>query len=335
MKDKADIRQSKFQSRFISHRGNLDGSVPELENKPDYLLAASKLFVVEVDVWYTKGSFFTGHDSPKYEVDSYFIQNESFLLHAKNVETIIALKRLPNLEVFYQDSNLVACTTTGRIIFHEEVKAVDLNRFDVILVDINAEKASHGNNCAVLTDYPNKLSNGVVRKKNPFDVLVLDIDGVLTNGTKLYSPEGFIIGKRFNDRDFTAIKRFLTEGVDVVFLSGDKTVNEAMAKNRGIEFIYSKSDDGNIDKSVYVDQIRRKYDAQVVAYIGDDFYDLSGMAVSDFSFCPSDASSDVKRFADQVLSSGGGNGVVAELFDLYFSKRATRYPHDYIKSRFI
>jgi len=321
-------------SQIISHRGNIEGAVPELENHPDYVLAASKLYVVEIDIWFRDNSFFTGHDSPRFEVDKFFIQNKSFLLHAKDVETMVELKKLPDLEIYYQDSNLVACTTKGRIIFHDKAVVRNFDRHDFILVDIDAKKDSPGMNHSILTDYPNKLRKSIDNKNKPFDLLILDIDGVLTNGTKLYSPEGSVIGKRFNDRDFTAIKRFLTEGVDVVFLSGDKTVNEAMANHRGIEFIYSKSKDGNIDKSIYVDEIRGKYKAQVVAYIGDDYYDLSGMAVSDFSFCPSDASSDVKQFADRVLSSAGGSGVVAELFDLYFSGRATKYPHDYIKSRF-
>jgi 3-deoxy-D-manno-octulosonate 8-phosphate phosphatase (KDO 8-P phosphatase) len=201
-------------------------------------------------------------------------------------------------------------------------------------VDINATKSWKGQNSSVITDFPELFTNEISDKRNPFDVLVLDIDGVLTNGTKLYSLDGTVAGKRYNDRDFTAIKRFLTEGIDVVFLSGDKAVNEAMAKLRGIEFVYAKSLDGNIEKSIYVDEIRQKYGAETLAYVGDDFYDLSGMSVADLSFCPADASPEVKSFASRVLSSRGGHGVVAELFNLYFSERTTKYPHDFVKSRF-
>lgn len=321
--------------KLISHRGNLDGAIPELENRPDYLLAASENFSVEVDVWYRDGKFYTGHDLAQYEVDQYFLQNKKFLLHAKDVDSFLALIRLPHLEIFYQEENFISCTTKGRVVFHEKIQNENLDRQNFILVDINGTRAEYGSNYSILTDYPKKLSTLMTPGKAPFDVLVLDIDGVMTNGTKLYTSEGVVTGKRYNDRDFTAIKRFLTEGIEVVFLSGDKTVNEGMAKSRGIEFVYAKSPDGNIDKSKYIDKIRDKYGAKTIAYVGDDFYDLSAMAVADISFCPSDASSDVKSFADHVLTSAGGTGVVAELFDLVFSNEMTKYPHDFIKSKFV
>ena len=47
--------------------------------------------------------------------------------------------------------------------------------------------------------------------------------------------------KKFNDRDFTAIKRFRLAGIQVCFLSGDSVVNELMAKKRGIDFYKSKT----------------------------------------------------------------------------------------------
>ena len=70
------------------------------------------------------------------------------------------------------------------------------------------------------------------KEKLNFDLLILDVDGVLTNGTKVYDIDGNVVHKVFNDRDFTAIKRFKEEGVNVFFLSGDKKFNEEIAKKQ-------------------------------------------------------------------------------------------------------
>ena len=50
-----------------------------------------------------------------------------------------------------------------------------------------------------------------------FKLLILDVDGVLTTGCKTYDLEGNVISKEFNDKDFTAIKRFKEKGLKVCF----------------------------------------------------------------------------------------------------------------------
>ncbi len=54
---------------LISHRGNIKGPRPELENKPEYVKATLKKgFNVEIDVWFKKGEWWLGHDKPQYKV---------------------------------------------------------------------------------------------------------------------------------------------------------------------------------------------------------------------------------------------------------------------------
>ena len=60
-------------------------------------------------------------------------------------------------------------------------------------------------------------------------LLILDIDGVLTDGTKTYDKDHNVLSKRFMCKDFTAIKKFIAANIDVVLISGDKW-NEKMAK---------------------------------------------------------------------------------------------------------
>ena len=62
-------------------------------------------------------------------------------------------------------------------------------------------------------------------------LVILDVDGVLTDGKKYYNRDGDVLMKTFCDKDWTAIKRFKALGIKVLFLSGDP-FNEKIAKNR-------------------------------------------------------------------------------------------------------
>ena len=70
-------------------------------------------------------------------------------------------------------------------------------------------------------------------------LLILDIDGVLTDGTKIYDINHKTIYKKFQDKDFTAIKRLKAAGIKVIFLSGDNW-NKGLAKKRVIDFYLSR-----------------------------------------------------------------------------------------------
>jgi len=74
---------------WIAHRGNIDGPKPEMENRPEYLLAATeKGYDVEVDVWLAGDKLFLGHDEPQYETNIEFLNNEHFWCHCKNAEAL-------------------------------------------------------------------------------------------------------------------------------------------------------------------------------------------------------------------------------------------------------
>jgi hypothetical protein len=101
--------------KFISHRGNLTGVFPELENSPDYIMAAVAAdFDVEVDVWYVDGKILLGHDAPTYEVDLDFIKNTRFWCHAKNPEALEFM--LDNgVHCFWHESDQRVLTSRGYV----------------------------------------------------------------------------------------------------------------------------------------------------------------------------------------------------------------------------
>lgn len=140
-------------------------------------------------------------------------------------------------------------------------------------------------------------------------LVLLDIDGVLTDGTKMYDLDFKVIGKSFHDHDFAAIKKFRSAGIKVIFISGDDRVNLEMAENRGVDFILA---DKKEDKWKF---ILKGYQCKPdeVAFVGDSMYDIGLLKKVGHAFCPSDAMAEVKKVA-YPLGAKSGRGVVLSLY---------------------
>ena len=99
---------------LISHRGNIDGKKPELENTPNYIQKALDLgYHIEIDVWYDNG-FYLGHDSPQHKVSFDYLINNKFWCHAKNLEAIIEMKKHP-IHCFWHQKDDITLTSQGYI----------------------------------------------------------------------------------------------------------------------------------------------------------------------------------------------------------------------------
>lgn len=127
-------------------------------------------------------------------------------------------------------------------------------------------------------------------------LVIIDCDGVLTDGKKVLDRDGNVLSKTFNDKDWSGIKKIKAAGLRVVMLSGDPW-NEKIAKNRNIDFYCSKGKglNGTLDKAMFVKIFEDDYKVrkEEMAYIGDDYFDLDIMREVGFVFCPKDANSDV------------------------------------------
>lgn len=318
---------------IISHRGNLNGPLISLENKPEYILAAAEQYKVEIDVWQTKNGFFLGHDKPMYSVDKLFLFDERFLVHCKNIEAFLALRRHSGVEVFFQEAEAAVISNRGRLILHSRVTPSHIHSIGhATFVDLGRkESTNEQEHVGLITDFPDAVSPGKRLNALPFDLLILDIDGVMTPGTKMYGLDGAAFGKTYCDKDFTAIKRFQAAGITVVFLSGDRQVNEKMASARGVDFYFARLPDGNIDKSVFLRELVNQYGAAQTAYVGDDYFDITLLDIVDFSYAPADANSEVLSKVSTVLKVKGGEGVVAELFDITMSGIAKSFTYDSVE----
>lgn len=104
--------------KLISHRGNLNGKNPFMENHPDYIKKSlNKGFDVEVDVWSVDNKFVLGHDEPKYEISENFILSnyKKLWLHCKDFNSLISLKdeKYKNVNYFWHESDKVTITSKG------------------------------------------------------------------------------------------------------------------------------------------------------------------------------------------------------------------------------
>ena len=162
---------------------------------------------------------------------------------------------------------------------------------------------------------------------NPDDVLALagkiqlllmDVDGVLTNG-RLYNvpnPEGKMVEtKGFDSQDGIGLQWLNWKGIKTGVISGRLSpATEERARQCKMAYVYQ----GHIEKIPILQEILAdaKIDASQVAYIGDDFTDIVIMRRVGLAIATANAREEVKRAAHLVTQAPGGEGAVREVVEL-------------------
>ncbi|MBN1382889.1 MAG: HAD-IIIA family hydrolase [Deltaproteobacteria bacterium] len=145
-------------------------------------------------------------------------------------------------------------------------------------------------------------------------LLILDVDGVLTDGKVILDDTGREI-KHFDVRDGHGLKMLMRYGIEVVFLTGRRSsVVEYRACDLGVVEVYQ----GVKNKLEMYDEIVEKKNiaGAQAAYMGDDIIDIPFMRRVGFSIAVADAANEVKEIADYVTEKSGGRGAVREVCDL-------------------
>lgn len=318
--------------KLFAHRGNIKGSIPEKENKKEYLEEAlNSGYGVECDVFYSsiEDELYLGHDSPTQRVDKNWLINDNILVHAKTVATFDYLSQFKNIHCFYQDKELVVFTNRGLKLYHEteSIKRLSqskyIERLDAsILVDINGLYSSdmENNYNAAYGYISDKVWRINPKKVNEFTspkLIILDIDGVMTNGKKIYNINHKAEYKEFCDKDFTIIKHIQAAGINVVALTGD-SFNRDMCSIRNIPYWNAKEMDAQLNKEYCGKTICKHYKTELkdTVYIGDDYYDIGLLSIVGWKFCPADAIVDVQKIKGmKVLQAKGGENVLEKMFD--------------------
>lgn len=150
-------------------------------------------------------------------------------------------------------------------------------------------------------------------------LLLLDVDGVMTDGGIIYDING-VETKVFNVKDGHGIKMLQRHGVQVGIITGRTSpVVDFRAKELGIELVYQ----GALKKiESYLDVKQRTgFSDSQIAYMGDDVIDVPVMRRVIFAAAPADALVEARNVAHYVTSLNGGRGAVREVCDIILKGR--------------
>lgn len=145
-------------------------------------------------------------------------------------------------------------------------------------------------------------------------MVLLDVDGVLTDGRIMYGDDGTEF-KAFDAHDGYGIERAINCGLKIGIISGRiSPLVERRAKELRIVDVYQNF----MDKVSAFEELKRKYNlsSEEFAYIGDDAFDLPLLKKVGVSVAPKDAVDEVQRSVDHVTKARGGRGAAREVIDM-------------------
>ncbi len=150
------------------------------------------------------------------------------------------------------------------------------------------------------------------------DLLVLDVDGCMTDGDIIYTTKGDEL-KHFNVKDGFAIVQWRRLGKKVAIITGrDSGVVERRAKELCVDYLVQ----GVKRKEEALRKIAQSCSVKMenIAAIGDDLNDFRLLKSVGISFAPADGVEYIKRSVDVVLTKGGGKGAVREMIEYLLEK---------------
>jgi len=173
------------------------------------------------------------------------------------------------------------------------------------------------------------LKKTIREKLKKIKMLILDVDGVMTDGGIIMDNDGREM-KQFNVRDGHGLVMIQRYGLEVGILTGRKSaVVEHRARDLKITEVYQ----GALNKREVFAEILKKNNLtpEAIAYLGDDIVDIPVLKMVGFSAAVADALDVVKKTVDYVTTSKGGQGAVRELCEMllvaqgYWPEVAVRY----------
>lgn len=163
--------------------------------------------------------------------------------------------------------------------------------------------------------FHNNLVQLEISKLKNIKMLVLDVDGVLTD-TRLWY-DGSEWRRFFSIRDGVGIKRLIESNYQLAVITGSKAEDiRARVKSLGIQYFY----EGALDKGPSFLQLQKDsgISPQEMAYIGDDIFDIPMIEEVAFGATVPEAVDEVIEIADYVTRRPGGLGAVREICDFIY-----------------
>jgi 3-deoxy-D-manno-octulosonate 8-phosphate phosphatase (KDO 8-P phosphatase) len=153
----------------------------------------------------------------------------------------------------------------------------------------------------------------VLEKFLPVTTIILDIDGVLTDGSLLVTPDGEWV-RRMNIKDGYILQLAAKKGYRLIVITGSSSLPVEKRLNKlGINMVYQNVK----DKMMLLKTLMAEhgFTATETLYMGDDIPDLEVMKFCGLSCCPADAARDILGMADYISPVKGGEGCVREVIE--------------------
>lgn len=163
------------------------------------------------------------------------------------------------------------------------------------------------------------MNHDVREKIKNIRLLILDVDGVFTNGWLIYGPEGMDV-RCFHSQDGTGILLLKAAGIDTVLITIKSSEPvKRRAEELGIGLYVA------MPKMKVLAKVLEKYhvDAEEVCYVGDDIADLDIMKIVGFPVAVANATPVIKDIANYITKKAGGDGAVREVTDLILEVQGT------------
>ncbi len=158
------------------------------------------------------------------------------------------------------------------------------------------------------------MEERIIEKIKKIKLLILDVDGVLTDGRIIYDSKGRD-SKFFDVHDGLGVYLLRRSGIKTILITakGSKTI-KPRAKDMRVEEYYEDV----FPKTKVLDKILNKHNVakEEICFIGDDLVDLSIMKAVGFPAAVANASQDIKDASCYVTQKSGGRGAVREVAEL-------------------
>jgi len=153
-------------------------------------------------------------------------------------------------------------------------------------------------------------------------LIVLDVDGCLTDGRIIYSSDG-VESKNFNVKDGLAIATWIRMGNQVAIITGRQSdIVKRRADELGIQHLFQGIKDKDRVLKELVETLNLKF--YEVGAIGDDLNDYNMLNMVGRSFTPQDGAKEIKEIVKSVLTRNGGDGAVREMIDTLVNENDQR-----------
>jgi YrbI family 3-deoxy-D-manno-octulosonate 8-phosphate phosphatase len=163
-------------------------------------------------------------------------------------------------------------------------------------------------------------NENLVRRCRPIELLLSDVDGVLTDGRVIFDNQG-IETKQFHIRDGLGVKLWQRAGHRFgIVTARNSHIVKLRAAELGVEIVRQGFEDKLATVRELVAQLRITPDR--VCYIGDDLPDLPAMRHVGLGVAVADACDEVRQAAHHVTIAAGGAGAVRELVELLLRSQA-------------